>query len=239
VSLSTPRIRLIQSTLRCLEVLDALAEHPGPVSVSELARRLGAQRGTVYQQLQTLVHAGWARQTAEARYYLSLRAVHVGKAALTQVGIADRLLPALQELASRTGEATALAILDGTDALVIQRAESSQLVRAEIRVGTRMPLVTSAAGLVLLAHSRADLLTRLADSGIDPPPSAVLEEIRDRGYAIQKDQYQLGLSSAAVPLTLGPDEELLTLSMAAPTERFDPERAVALLLATEREFRSH
>ena len=85
-----PRTRLIQSTLRCLDVLDALAEYAGPVSISELARRIGAQRGTVHQQLQTLVHAGWARQTAEAKYYLSLRAVHIGKAALAQAGIADR-----------------------------------------------------------------------------------------------------------------------------------------------------
>jgi DNA-binding IclR family transcriptional regulator len=236
VVLNTPRVRLIQSTLRCLEVLDALAASEEPVSVSELARRLNGRRGTLHQQLQTLVHAGWARQTPEAKYYLSLRALHVGKAALAQAGLAERLLPSLQDLADRTGEATALAVLDGVEVLIIQRVESPQLVRADIRVGTRMPLSTSAAGLVLLAYADADQRSRLRDAGVTIPVPEVLDEIRRRGYAVQKDEYQSGLSSVAVPVTIGSDEELLTLSMAAPTERFDEARAVSLLLETQQGF---
>ncbi|WP_165494890.1 IclR family transcriptional regulator [Actinomadura roseirufa] len=234
--MSTPRVRLIQSTLRCLEVLDALAATEEPVSVSELARRMDARRGTLHQQLQTLVHAGWARQTPDAKYYLSLRALHVGKAALTQAGLAERLLPSLEELAERTGEAAALAVLDGTDVLIVQRVESPHLIRADIRVGTRMPLATSAAGLVLLAHADDARRAGLAGRGVAVPAPEVLDGIRERGYAVQKGEYQPGLSSAAVPVTLGPDEELLTLSMAAPTERFDEARAVTLLLEAQQEF---
>jgi DNA-binding IclR family transcriptional regulator len=237
--LSEPRIRLIQSTLRCLEVLDALTERTEPVSVSELARRLEGRRGTVHQQLQTLVHAGWVRQTPDAKYYLSLRAVHVGKAALVQAGLAERLLPSLQELADRTGEAAALAVLDGSEALIIQRVESPHLVRADIRVGTRMPLSTSAAGLVLLAHAGPDRLSRLGEAGVAIPSPTALAEIRRRGYAVQRDEYQPGLSSVAVPVTLGRDEELLTLSMAAPSDRFDEARSVSLMIEVQQDFYRH
>lgn len=230
-----PRVRLIQSTLRCLEVLDALAAVEEPVSVSELARRLGGQRGTVYQQLQTLVHAGWARQTPEAKYYLSLRALRVGKAALDQAGLAERLLPALRELAAATGEAAALAVLEGHEVLIIQRVESDELVRADIRVGSRMPL-TSASGLVLLAHAGEDRLSRLRAGGVTTPDPAVLDAIRRRGYAAQRDTYLPGLSSVAVPVSLGPDEEYVALSMAAPTERFDEDRSVALMLRAREDF---
>jgi DNA-binding IclR family transcriptional regulator len=227
---------LIQSTLRCLEVLDALAAWEEPVSVSELARRLGGQRGTVYQQLQTLIHAGWVRQTSDARYYLSLRALRVGKAALAQAGLAERLLPALQELADQTGEAAALAVLDGHDVLIIQRIESSRLVRADIRVGSRMPLLTSASGLVLLAQVSPEQLAGLRADGVELPAPKVLGEIRQRGYAVQRDEYQPGLSSVAVPVSLGLDEEPLALSMAAPTERFDEARSVSLMLKVREDF---
>lgn len=227
--------RLLQSTLRSLQVLDALAEVDKPVSVSDLARRVGARRGTLHQQLQTLVAAGWVRQTPDALYYLSLRAVHVGRVALEQAGIAQRLLPLLEELALKTGEAPAVAVLDVQDVLIVQRVESPHLIRADIKVGTRMPL-TSASGRVLLAYASEQQLAQLRERGIALPPSAYLAHVREQGYAVQRDEFMEGLSAAAVPLHAGDDEELLTLSMAAPTERFDEERTVAHLLETAAQF---
>lgn len=230
--------RLLQSTLRCLEVLDALAASDKPVAVSELARRLDVRRGTLHQQLQTLVHAGWARQTPDARYYLSLRAVHIGKVALEQAGIAQRLLPLLEELAMRTGEAPAIAVLDVEDVLIVQRVESQQLVRADIKVGTRMPLAGSASGHVLLAYASPDKLHRLAARGVTLPPPEVLARVREQGYAVQRDEFQAGLSAAAVPINIGDDEELLTLSMAAPSDRFDQQRTVDLLVEAVQRFQN-
>lgn len=229
--------RLLQSSLRCLEVLDALAASDEPLTVSELARRMEVRRGTLHQQLQTLVHAGWARQTQDSRYFLSLRAVHVGKVALEQAGLAQRLLPLLEELASRTGEAVAVAVLDRHDVLIVQRMESQQLIRADIKVGTRMPL-ESAAGQVLLAHASPQTLSAMADQGVILPPAERLERIRMSGYAVQRDEFQLGLSAAAVPIDAGNDEELLTLSMGAPSQRFDEERAVSQLLEAARRFQA-
>jgi DNA-binding IclR family transcriptional regulator len=55
--------------------------------------------------------------------------------------------------------------------------ESPQLVRADIRAGTRMPLSTSAAGLVLLAHASADRLSRLSDAGVTIPRTAVADDL--------------------------------------------------------------
>ncbi|WP_341720639.1 IclR family transcriptional regulator [Micromonospora sp. FIMYZ51] len=235
-ALVRPPRRLLQSTLRCLDVLDALAATDKPVAISDLARRLNVRRGTLHQQLRTLVYAGWARQTPDARYYLSLRAVHIGKVALEQAGLADRLLPLLEELAFRTGEAPAIAVLDVDNVLIVQRVESQQLVRADIKVGTRMPLVGSAAGMVLLAYASPDKLAQLAERGVRIPPADVLAEIRDRGFAVQRDGFTSGLSAAAVPINMGDDEELLTLSMAAPTERFDEKRTVDLLLDAVKRF---
>lgn len=236
---STEPKRLLQSTLRCLEVLDALADMRQPTGLSDLARHLDVRRGTLHQQLQTLMHAGWVRRTSQAEYYLSIRALRVGRAALEQAGVAQRLLPLLNELAMKTGEAPAVAVLDRDDVLIIQRVEAQQLIRADLKVGTRMPLLTSAAGRVLLAYSSAQKLAELRGRGIDIPSPDYLAQIREQGYAVQRDDFLMGLSAAAVPIHLGSDEDLLTLSMAAPTERFDEERTVKDLLdAVERFYAS-
>lgn len=230
--------RLLHSTLRCLRVLDALADSAEPVAVSDLARRLQVRRGTLHQQLQTLVHAGWARQTSDSRYYLSLRAVRIGRVALEQAGITQRLVPLLDELAIQTGEAVAIAVLDAEDVLIVQRVESPQLLRADIRVGTRMPLAGSAAGRVLAAFSTERKLGELAARGVALPGREALARIRRQGYAVQRDEFQPGLSAVAVPLDVEHEDELVSLSMAAPTQRFDEQRAVAQLMAAARRFGS-
>lgn len=228
--------RLLQSTLRCLEVLEALADQPDPVPLSDLARTLGVRRGTLHQQLQTLHYAGWVRRTPQAYWYLSLRGLRIGRAALEQAGVAQRLLPLLSDLAAKSGEAPAVAVLDRYDVLIIQRVESQQLVRADLKVGTRMPLDTSAAGRVILAHASPGQLEDFRVRGIRVPDDEYLARIREQGYAVQRDEFLSGLSAAAVPIQLDTEEELLTLSMAAPTERFDEERTVKDLLETVERF---
>ena len=70
--------------------------------MSALARRMNATRGRTYQQLQTLVAAGWVEPVGEGRYRLTLRAMVVGNAVLEQADLGSRVLPTLASLAGQT-----------------------------------------------------------------------------------------------------------------------------------------
>src|ERR1700722_6425482 len=93
--------RLLGSAMKCLALLDVLAAEPGPAGVSELARLTKTPRGTTYQQLQTLVAAGWAEPVGEGKYRLTLRALVVGSAVLEQADLGSRVLPTLASIAPR------------------------------------------------------------------------------------------------------------------------------------------
>ena len=43
-------------------------------------------------------------------------------------------------------------------------------------------------------------------------------EIREQGYAIDREEFTLGVSCLSVPLA---DESIIALSLSAPSERFD------------------
>src|ERR1700722_9989026 len=140
--------RLLPFAQKCLSLLDVLAAGTGAITVSELARQLDARRGTVYQQLQTLVAAGWVEADEHARYRLTLRALSIGTAVLEQANLGSRILPTLTTLAARSGETASIAVLDRDAAMIVQRVAADRELKVDIKPGTRMPLADSASGRI-------------------------------------------------------------------------------------------
>jgi len=218
--------RILTSTLKCLALLESIAEAGEPLGVSELARRQGTGRGTVHQQLSTLVEAGWVEQADDSRYRLSLRATRIGYRALEQVSLGSRIQPALEALASETAEAVSLAVIDQTEALIVQRVESGQVLRAGLGVGTRMPLARSASGRVLLAFSTPAELKALRERGVEMPPDEILERARAERVAVSIDEFVHDVFAVAAPVFDVHGRLLAALSTAGPTSRYDPETAI-------------
>jgi DNA-binding IclR family transcriptional regulator len=183
-------------------------------------------RATVHQQLSTLVHAGWVEQVDDGRYRLTLRATRIGHRALEQANLGSRIQSVLEALAADTGEAVSLAVLDESDTLIVQRVESEHVLRADLHVGTRMPLATSASGRVLVAFSSPDRVASLRAAGVQLPPDAVLAEIRENGYAVSVSEFIEGIFAVAAPIFDGAGGLLAALSAAGPSSRFDPHAAV-------------
>jgi DNA-binding IclR family transcriptional regulator len=218
--------RLLTSTLKCLALLDTLADYPDAVGVSELGRARGLGRGTVYQQLSTLVGAGWVEQVEDGRYRLTLRATRLGHQALEMADMGLRIRPHLETLARSTGEAVSVAVFDIDAALIVQRIEPAQVLRVEIGVGTRMPLATSASGRILVAFGPDYRAQRLRERGIPLPAEDVIASARALGFAIQVDEYMEDVFGVAVPLFDLDGDLLAALSCAGPSSRFNPELAI-------------
>jgi DNA-binding IclR family transcriptional regulator len=234
-STDPPRPRLIGSVLKSLRLVDELAGSPQPLGVADIARMVGGTRGSVYQQLQTLAAAGWVERTERSTYRLTLRALHIGAAALDQADLGSRVNPTLRDLAAASQENSAIAVLDGRDALIAQRVEGTQQLRADIKVGTRMPLARSASGRVLVAFGPEREAERLRAEGVELPSEEILAAARANGYAWQLDELEIGMASVAVPVTGVTEVGLLALSLTAPSARFDLERSLVLLMPAAQE----
>jgi DNA-binding IclR family transcriptional regulator len=196
--------------------------------VSELARLTSTSRGTTYQRLQTLVAAGWVEPTGEGKYRLTLHALEVGSAVLEQADLGSRILPTLNSISARTGETSSLAVLDGGSAMIIQRVASDHALKADIKVGTRMPLDRSASGRVLVAFGREGEIDVLRESGVSLPAPNIIDEARRRGYAYQHDEYYPDMSSVAVPIR-SPKAGLVALAITAPSSRYNQTAALEAL----------
>jgi len=71
--------RVMSSTLRCLRVLEVLAEDHSSCSFSEIAHSLGIDKSSAHRFINTLVEAGYVqRERASRRYHLTGKALWVG-----------------------------------------------------------------------------------------------------------------------------------------------------------------
>lgn len=231
-------MRTLSSVLKCLSLVEELARSQRPMGVSELARALGAERGTVHQQLRTLVEARWVEQIPSSQYRLTLHSLEIAAAALEQADLGARLVPLLTDLASRSKETAGIAVLDGGQALIVHRVESTLPLKADIKPGTRLDLATSASGRVLVAFTDDAHRRHLAQMpDVTLPAQDLQATARQHGYATQLDELDHGMASVAVPIPARSPGGVVALSLATPSFRFDLEHSLVALRDTAAEMR--
>ncbi|MBO1901738.1 helix-turn-helix domain-containing protein [Leucobacter weissii] len=212
------RTRILTSSLKCLQLLRLLAGQSTPMSLSALAELSAQPKGSVHQQLRTLVEGGYATQNANGGYQVSLETITLGSSALQQGGIGPQVAVRVAGLAARSGETASLSVLRGDDIFILYRTTIDSSLMTDLAAGRTMPAHSSASGGVLRAFAD-DRRT---------PPDEDLAGIRRQGYAVVSDEFLVGMTTIAVPVRL-PGLELAALSLAAPTFRFDQEKLLALL----------
>lgn len=202
-----------QSLDRGLRILDLYTRETHSLSAKEIADRLNVPATTLYPFLHTLVDHRYLEVDEQKRYRLGLKLLErVGE--IHQVydvrSVARRELVTL----SRAVEANArLAVLYGNDVLYLEQEEGgpqANLILTEV-VGLRVPSYCTALGKVLLANlPKYDLeralesmtLTRITDRTITDRDQLLdeLRTVRERGYALELEELQLGGACVAAPI---------------------------------------
>jgi DNA-binding IclR family transcriptional regulator len=228
-----------------LRLLKALAAHADGAGVTGLATELGMHKSTVHVLLATFAEQEFVERLPDGRYRLGIAAFEVGSAVSATARLGGDLIPPMQRLAKLTGEAVSLAVMRGVDAIIVQRFETEHVLRAEITIGTRMPLTSCASGKVLLASlPDRELSAMLPDDLPQVTPSSrstrseLLRElavVRERGWSQNDDEFVMGVSGIATGVVDGGGACAAALSVAGPTARFDGARWVELLMQTAAE----
>jgi IclR family pca regulon transcriptional regulator len=211
------RVEALAKGLRILSLFDE--QHPS-WRVSDLATVTGLPMPTVYRVVMTLASEGYLDHLPTGDYRPGVRTLTLGTAALRSLDFVSIATPKLRDLGQRTGETVNLAVLNGDRVLYLIRLRNSDLVTANIQVGSTLPAVHTSIGKLLLAQlSEADLEARITDASFaansGPNAKVSLAElrtelgpIRDQGWAMQDEELAHGLRSVAGPVT-GPDGRVL------------------------------
>jgi DNA-binding IclR family transcriptional regulator len=197
---------------RLFAILDAFTA-PAParaLSLTEISQRASLPLSTTHRMVAEWVSWGGLTRLDDGRYSLGLRLWEVGVQTPTARNLRTIALPYLEDLYESTREHVHLAILDGRDALYVEKLSGHRAGQVISRVGGRLPLHATGVGLVLLAFASPDLLddylatplTRFTSSTMTSPEvlRRRLADIRATGVARMSEEMTPGSSSLAAPI---------------------------------------
>jgi DNA-binding IclR family transcriptional regulator len=196
---------------RAVGLMEELARSSGPLTLTELARRLDLAKSTVANLCAALEGCGMVRRV-DSRWALGYKVVELGQGFLASTDLVAEFRAQAATLPTGRSETLLLAVLDGTDVLYLARHDGTQPVRLASDVGRRLPAVVTALGKSILAGLPIDALEqRLAGIGELPvltPRShrtlaalrADVEATRARGYAVDDEQNTEGVTCLGVAL---------------------------------------
>jgi DNA-binding IclR family transcriptional regulator len=229
-------------TGRALAVLTAFsAQHP-QLRLSQISRRAALPLTTTHRLVGELTRWGALERDDDGSYRIGLRLWEVASLAPHSVGLREAALPILGDLYEATHQNVQLAVLDGTDAVYIERISGREAVHVVTRVGGRLPLHATGVGRVLLAYAPDELIERVLAGPLrrytertvtDPVRlRRELAEVRRTGVAISRAQIELISTSIAAPIRVN-GQVVAALSVVVPSSA-DRRRYVPAVVAAAR-----
>jgi IclR family transcriptional regulator, acetate operon repressor len=200
------------STLRAFLLLELIANADEPVTLEALTRASGLPKPSVYRILHLLMRGHLVeREVAAKRYVVGPRVAALSLAVQMHSPLRRERHAILSRLVDEIGETCNFTMLDGNEAVYVDRVETSAIVRLHMRRGSRVPLHCTASGKLFLAHLpqaavrrllRASPLKRYTERTITSTEALERElaKIRLSGVGIDSGEFLDGSVCLAVPV---------------------------------------
>jgi DNA-binding IclR family transcriptional regulator len=229
---------------RVIDVLEAFSGSKQSLTLSEISRRTGLPLTTTHRLVGELAARRLIERDDKGRYHIGLRLWELSSRAPQPGGLRDTALPFLEDLYEATHENVQLAVLDGLEAVYVERLAGRDSVHVVSHIGARLPVHATGVGLVLLAHAPTDVqdaalqapLQRYTRYTITDPRRLrrVLSEVRNQGYAVSERQIETIATSIAAPVRGPSGQVVAALSIVVAADKYDPLRYVPAVVTAAR-----
>jgi DNA-binding IclR family transcriptional regulator len=234
VSLGRAKPQRLSSVATAARLLKTFTEGEAEIGVTTLSKRLGVAKSTVYRLASTLVSEGMLEQNRENdKYRLGLALFGLGALVRQRMNVSTEARPHIFALREATNETVHLAVPDGPQIIYVYDLESTQAIRQRANLGERKPAFCSAEGRAMLAFAGPDAVNAIIASGLlprtpftDTDPAhllSALEQVRQKGYAREDEQCEIGMRSLAAPIRDADGRVVAAVGVAGPTQRLSEE----------------
>jgi DNA-binding IclR family transcriptional regulator len=232
---------------KAFAILDALRSAETGLTRAQIARRTGLPMTTVHRLATELRRHGALEMTERGTYHVGPWLWEVGTLTSHTMTLRDLAIPFMEDLYEATHENVQLAVLDGHEALVVEKIRGLRSVPITSRVGGRLPLHATGVGKALLAFAPPEFIEEIIGRGLPPYTSSTitdpdalrrdLADSRHRGYAVTRDEMTVNAVSVAAAIRGAEDEVVGSISLVVEARGADvnrlapPVRTVALGLS--------
>jgi IclR family acetate operon transcriptional repressor len=224
----------VRAVERTAKLLEALAEGNGrPKTLSELAKQAGMPEPTTLRYMATLCRLCLAEHQGDGNlrhYRLGIELFTLAERSVGTPDIRTIALPFMRELRDRYQETVNLAAFRQHRLVIVEALEGLRSIRQGAQVGDQDRLRSTALGKAILAsYPDEEALALLREEGpatftpktivTDRAMLRELRTIRDRGYAIDDEESEVGLRCVGIAIQ-GRRESRFGLSISGPSHLF-------------------
>ena len=243
----------IQSADRIFAILEALADH-GSMRIIDLSELLSLHKSTVHRLLASLISMGYVTQNEQSgAYSLTYKLVEMSGKILKNTDVLSLIRPYAEALSNKCEETVHFVKKSGNSVLYLEKLESQSVkarsFRLSSQVGLSRPMYCSGVGKAILAYLPEEEVESIWNSSVIekkteftitdlPSLKAELALVRERGYALDNEENELGIRCIAVPVFDYHDTPEYALSISTLLGRMPDERLLELseqLLAASRD----
>ena len=216
----------IQSLEIGLSVLDVLIDYHEPMMLKDIAQAMQMHPAKVHRYLVSLIRKDYARKLSDGRYGLGARVNALGHTSFDQNNILQRLTNVATEIKNAVNCGVQIAKWFSEGPIVIHSFEPDSPISIITRIGSRMPLTSSATGRLfasyqpdtiikplVLAEWQGDIdilssvptytSTAKAELSIKWQAFSKLQTgIRTQGYATVTGDMLMGINAISIPVIL-------------------------------------
>ncbi|GAA0485455.1 IclR family transcriptional regulator [Salinibacillus aidingensis] len=237
-----------QSLLKAIKLLDCFKDK-SEMTLYDLVEESNYPKTTVFRLVTSLEEAGLLvkvkRSSHDVRYRLGLKLLELGKRVSDQLEYRKIALPYMRKLNSKLNELVQMAVIEGDEAIYVEKLDSTKPVRLVIHVGGRSPLYAGSAPKLLLAYmndeDREDYLQnitleKMTENTIDnlEQLKQELDVIKQRGYSISKAEHYRDTMGFSYPIKDFYGETVAALGVSIPITDYSKAREEIILEETRK-----
>ena len=201
----------VQSLEIGLSVLDVLINHNEPMMLKDIAQAVQMHPAKCHRYLVSLIRKNYARKLSDGRYGLGARGNSLGHADFNQHNLLERLTHVATEIKDTVNCAVQIAKWFSEGPIIIQSVEPDSPISIITRIGSRMPLTTSATGQLFASYQPDAVIEPLVKAEWRIEDKAVIAEkwqhfnqmqakIRTQGYATVTGDMLMGINAITIPV---------------------------------------
>jgi len=231
---------------RALTLLEFLAQSKSGFSTSEISHRLGLPKSSTYLIVDTLERRGFLQKNRQnGRYSLGLRLITLTRYAIENLDLREEAKPFLRSLMQETQLVVHMAVLDGAEAMLIDKMEALGTGRQTSFVGRRLDVHSTGVGKALVSYISEEELALIArhkgfprrnDNTITSLAALKRElaQVRSLGYSLDNEEDEIGERCIGAPVFDRNSKVVAAISVAGTLGQIPDERIPELANAVKR-----
>jgi IclR family transcriptional regulator, KDG regulon repressor len=228
-----------KTVVKSMDVLNLFIHHH-KLSLAEIVELSGIPKTSVHRMIGSLSDMGFLQKDADGKFALGLLFLQFGQLVAERLDLREISLPVMRSLRDKVKEAVNLIIKDGTEAIYIEKVDTTHPVRLYTKIGRRSPLYAGACSRIILSFMNKEeqeqylqetQLTAIGSGTVTDKEELrkLLAEARKAGYTLSYSELENDTAAIAAPIFDHSGLLCAGLSIAGPDSRFEKERLPELV----------